>query len=265
MLNLPAAEAQAYLDRAGVLGLIERKMRAGAAAAPIPPNYSDLARLHDLVVSRKVITALEFGVGYSTLVIAHALSENRRRWSDDVAALRLRVAAPFHQHVVDTSANWIEDTRRHLPEELREHATFRRSDCRIAVVGDRICHLYADLPDVCPDFIYLDGPDPAEVKGSVDGVSFSDPARTVLAADLIRLEYLLLPGTFILVDGRTNNARFLRDSFRRRFRYFYSAEGDCHAFELFEPPLGELNRRQLRFCLGPQWLAQAEAEQPQAT
>ena len=30
-----------------------------------------------------------------------------------------------------------------------------------------------------------------------------------MAADLLLMESILLPGTFILVDGRTNNARFL--------------------------------------------------------
>ena len=45
----------------------------------IPPQYSDLARPHYLIRSRKVFSILEFGLGWSTLVMADALKNNKRR------------------------------------------------------------------------------------------------------------------------------------------------------------------------------------------
>ena len=44
---------------------------------PYPPDIPDLVRIHKLVRSRKCFTVLEFGLGYSTLVIADALIHNK--------------------------------------------------------------------------------------------------------------------------------------------------------------------------------------------
>ena len=39
----------------------------------LPPDFKDLARLHHLVLSRKVLTILEFGLGRSSVVFGEAL------------------------------------------------------------------------------------------------------------------------------------------------------------------------------------------------
>jgi hypothetical protein len=72
----------------------------------------------------------------------------------------------------------------------------------------------------------------------------------VMAADLLRLEPLLLPGTAILVDGRSANARFLRAHFYRNWAACYNAEGDVTVLELQEAPLGPVNSSTMRYCLG---------------
>ena len=41
---------------------------------PFEPVVGDLARLHWIVLNRKVLNALEFGSGYSTAIIADAMS-----------------------------------------------------------------------------------------------------------------------------------------------------------------------------------------------
>jgi hypothetical protein len=46
---------------------------------PFPAELDDLIRLHYLVVSRKVTTILEFGVGKSTFVFDQALSHNKTK------------------------------------------------------------------------------------------------------------------------------------------------------------------------------------------
>ena len=96
----------------------------------------------------------------------------------------------------------------------------------------RICHFYDKIPNVVPDFIYLDGPSPKDVKGSVNGLDFQLFDRTGISADTLLMESTFLPGTFILVDGRTNNARFLKNNFQRNFEYFHHKEEDVHTFEL---------------------------------
>jgi hypothetical protein len=105
----------------------------------------------------------------------------------------------------------------------------------------QLCHYYVNLPDIVPDFIYLDGPDPKDVNGDINGLSFKCDERTVMAADILLMEPTLLPGTFILVDGRTNNARFLERNLLRNFRIKCNKESDVTFFELIEEPLGKLN------------------------
>ena len=65
-----------------------------------------------------------------------------------------------------------------------------------------------------PEFIYLDGPHPLDPKENINNVSFQCLERTPISADILLLESTLLPGTRILVDGRTNNVRFLRNNLK---------------------------------------------------
>ena len=46
---------------------------------PFPPDPVDLHRLHSSIRMRKVTTILEFGVGYSTLVMADAIEKIGKR------------------------------------------------------------------------------------------------------------------------------------------------------------------------------------------
>jgi hypothetical protein len=43
---------------------------------PFFPDAEDLCRLHRIIRERKVFNVMEFGIGYSTLVMADALSKN---------------------------------------------------------------------------------------------------------------------------------------------------------------------------------------------
>jgi hypothetical protein len=61
------------------------------------------------------------------------------------------------------------------------------------------------------------------------------------SGDLLLMEPILLPGTLILVDGRTNNARFLQRNFERNWNMVYDAKGDITTFELIEGRLGPYN------------------------
>ncbi len=97
--------------------------------------------------------------------------------------------------------------------------------------------MYDSLPDIVPDFIYLDGPDPKDIKGDINGLSFKCDKRTVMSGDVILMESTLLPNSFILVDGRTNNARFLKRMLLRNWKVNWNVEGDVTTFELDEEPL----------------------------
>lgn len=74
-----------------------------------------------------------------------------------------------------------------------------------------------------------------------------------MSCDILKIEHFLLPGTLIVVDGRTANARFLKANLQREWRHEHDEEGDVHYFEMIEEPLGKWNRRQIEFCLGADW------------
>ena len=61
------------------------------------------------------------------------------------------------------------------------------------------------------------------------------------------IEYFLEPGTFVLVDGRTANARFLKNFLTQKWKYKHDIASDCHYLELIEKPLGKYNKNKLSF------------------
>lgn len=231
--------AEAYWRAEGLDRLIEPHLAPAAGGpAAIAPQVEDLVRLHRLVRERMATTVLEFGIGFSTLVLADALARNETDYRSLPNPPRLRNSKAFQLFSVDASEHWIAATRRRLPPALAPRCHIARSRVVAGTHLGRLCHYYETLPNVVPDFVYLDGPAPADVEGAVNGLDFAIDERTVMAADLLLMESTLLPGAFILVDGRTNNARFLARNFQRPFRRRFDPKADITPFELVEPPLG---------------------------
>ena len=215
---------------------------------PFEPDLGDLARLHWIVLNRKVLTALELGSGHSTAVMANAmsiLSPHFGNW----AAENLRVAQPFHVYAVEEEQWFADITTRRLKPNLTEFATVSRSSVQMILHDNRIATLYTKLPNVSPDFIYVDGPSQFATSEELNGFAFGDQCRMPMSADVLRTEFFLEPGTLILIDGRTANARFLKSYLRRNWRYDHDTIGDVHYFDLKEEPLGRLNRLKMEFCL----------------
>jgi len=211
-----------------------------------PAELDDLIRLHYLVTSRKVTTILEFGVGKSSAVFDHALQVNKASFAEYVSQ-NLRRSNPFECHSVDNNQQWIEECEK---SATTENVTYHYSKCNVGTFNDRVCTYFDPLPNICPDLIYLDGPDQMSPQGSIRGLSTQHLDRLPMSADILAMEHFLLPGTLIVVDGRTANARFLKSSFQRNWSHWHAVDFDQHFFELSEEPLGVYNRRQIDFCLG---------------
>jgi hypothetical protein len=207
----------------------------------IPPHLDDLARIHQLIRERKSFTVLEFGVGFSSLIIADALKRNQDDWDKLETKPKIRNRFMFKCFSVDSSEKWMAIAKSRIPESLAPFISFQFSRVKIGTFNGQLCHFYETLPDIIPDFIYLDGPDPATVEGTVNGLSFQCPERTVMSGDLLLMESTFLPGTFIIVDGRTNNVRFLKNNFKRNYKFNWDKAGDVSTFELTEERLGKYN------------------------
>lgn len=234
----PTAEDQAYWEASGLRATFEA-LPAGTDGAALAPDVNDLVRLHRLVRERPCLTVLEFGIGCSTIAIAHALAACEQERGEAVRAAAPRSSQLFQLFSVDANEGWIRHTRDRLPAELAHRVHVTHSAVRATTFAGRLCHAYDVLPDVVPDLIYLDGPDPADVKGTVSGLSFSIPERTVMAADILLMEPTLLPGTVVVVDGRESNVRFLLRNLQRPFTH--AREGDATILELDEPRLGAID------------------------
>jgi len=242
-------ELNSYIKKEG--GLTTKKVKDPFESVdignkvPFPVELDDLIRLHYLVTSRKVTTILEFGVGKSTKVFDHALNINKLEHNSYITE-NLRRSNLFECHSIDTSRKWIKKTKQ---EFKTDHVTYHQTKCFISSFNGRICTMYKKLPNICPDFIYLDAPDQFSPKGNIRGISTRSPDRVPMAGDILAIEHFLLPRTLIAVDGRTANARFLRANFQRSWTYHYFRNFDQHFFELDESPLGIWNERQISFSL----------------
>ena len=213
---------------------------------PFPPELDDLCRLHYLVRTRKVTTILEFGIGKSTYVLDDALKRNEMEFGPFVKE-SLRRSNPFELHSIDNYQEWIDSVKSQAKLSLSKSTFLHCCDLNIGTFNDRMCTFYEGLPNISPDFIYLDGPDQFSAKGSVRGLSTRHPDSMPMAADILTIEHFLVPGTLIVVDGRAANARFLKSNLQREWTYSYFPEYDQHFFELLEEPLGRYNKDFLDF------------------
>tara|TARA_B100001059_G_scaffold235561_1_gene281637 strand:+ start:11072 stop:11923 length:852 start_codon:yes stop_codon:yes gene_type:complete len=206
------------------------------------PEILDLARLYKLVKKKKPMTILEFGVGYSTLVMAQAIYENKKKLKNNSKIGKIRNTKKFKLYCVDTSKKWINNTKKSLPSHLKDIVNFSVSPVDTITHNSEVCHTYKFIPDVNPDFIYLDGPHPTDPKGKINNVSFKCIERTPISADVCLLESTLIPGSSIFVDGRTNNVRFLKRNLKRKYKFKWDRVGDTTLITLNEKFLGKLNK-----------------------
>lgn len=209
-----------------------------------PPDFFDLVRLHYLLRLRKVRIVLEFGIGKSSSVFVDAIRKNKTEYEEYVNK-NLRVTDPFKVYSIDNNKYWIEKVAKAINK--KEFLEIIFSDCQMSEYNGKICTFYDYLPNIRPDFIYLDGPAQFGVKEQIRGISTDFPDRMPMAADILAIEYFLEPGTMIVVDGRTANARFLKNNLQQNWQYMYDEEFDQSFFLLDEPPLGKWNRRALEF------------------
>lgn len=244
------SEAKEYLESNNVLHLINQKNQKIEGRKS--PDFRDLARLFATVRARKVFTILEFGIGYSTMIMASALKKNYEDWQNLKEKPLIRNSTPFQIYSVDASSKWIEVALSGIPQDYTHIVKAQKSTVVSSTFNGKICHFYNEIPNVIPDFIYLDGPSTMQIKNKDNTSSAwnNNRDRVVMSGDLLRIEPVLLPGTCILVDGRTANARFLSHLFYRRWAVQRDSRGDVTAMELQEPPLGDINQSTLHYTLG---------------
>ena len=211
---------------------------------PFDYDLEDLCRLHWLTLSKKAINTLEFGSGWSTIFIAHACQILNQTFKD---LKDFRVDKNFHVYSLEEDKRYLRITKKRIPSNLKKFVTIIHSKNKIIDYQGKYATKSLNVPNISPDLIYLDGPSQYATNNKIDGFDIKNISRFPMSADLLYIEYFMEPGAFIIVDGRTANARFLKDHFKRNWKYLHDKKGDCHYFDLKEEPLGIHNEKKIKF------------------
>ena len=224
--------------------------RIGETHPVYPPEIADLYALYSRVRNERSVAILEIGSGWSTLVLAKALEENRMSYGDWVSG-NIRHPNPYSLMTVDCS----EFFQRIAIDRLTPHHGETKvlpiiSNVQMTTIQGQACHLFTEIPPFTADFIYLDGPDCDQVTGTTNGMTISFGSNDhkyglPMAADPYLLEHFFWPGTCLVTDGRGANARFLKNIFKRNWDYEYDTKCDQHVFHLNEPSWGMYSSRLL--------------------
>lgn len=140
-------------------------------------NFLDLALLHNAIMSNRSKVVVEFGVGFSTIVMADAL---------------MRVGGKLF--TIDASEKWLENTRAKI---IGDTVEFIHSP--VLTYGGH--HRFAQLPDVVPDAIYLDAPSKSDIP------AWSGPQ---VSSDILYYLPKMKIGSYFVIDGRSTNDSYLK-------------------------------------------------------
>ena len=216
------------------------------------PELNDLYRLYQFIVLNKRTTILEFGSGWSSLIFYLALNDLKKKYSKQVKNLRRN--NPFELIILENEKKYLNISKNRiikfskilkLKQTPKTHYCF--SDVEMTLFNNKIATQYKKLPLCNPDFIYLDGPTQFNVKKDINGINTRHKDMMPMVCDILKFEYFYTPGTIIVCDGRAANAKFLKDHFKRNWKYINDKENDQHIFYLDDPLLGKYNKLQIEF------------------
>jgi hypothetical protein len=153
----------------------------GYPVTALPPQYDDLLNLYLLVKERKPRVVLELGGGYSTLVIARAISE-------------LDTDVVFWS--VDANAHWQARVAAQMPDTLRRFVKYHQAKPIVRQFNGETISAFETLPVSYANFLYVDGGGLAAAYGQ--------------GGDALVLEKNAPSDYAILVDGRKKTVALLK-------------------------------------------------------
>ena len=214
---------------------------------PQPPDLKDLYFLYQFIILNRRTTVLEFGCGYSSLIMHLALKENNKRYGEKKPFERCN--SPYELFSIDNQKKYINIAKKRVLKYSKKisKVNFFYSKARMTIINNNFAVEYSRLPRVNPDFIYLDGPSQWRVNGNKNNFTTAHPDMMPMSCDIIKFENFLTPGTIIVSDGRTANSIFLKNNFKRKWKFIHNKNNDQCYFYLNEEPLGIHNKKQLEF------------------
>ena len=238
-------EVKKFLKKNNVLNLLSEKENIKKTYSPV---LSDLYSLYYLIIHNKRTTILEFGSGWSSLVIIKALIELKNKYSKKKLNLRRRNL--FELFILENEKKYLNITKDRINKKLslkNLRVSYNYSEVQMVNYKGMFATEYKRLPLCNPDFIYLDGPDQFKIKNKINGFTIKHSDMMPMVSDILKFEYFLIPGCMILVDGRGANAKFLKDNLKRNWSYKHLKSFDQHLFILNDPSLGKINNNLIKF------------------
>lgn len=230
---------------------IKKENKKLIQSRPYYPELNDLYRLRQFIIENKRTTVLEFGTGWSTLIILSAVIELEKRYLLKVNKLRKK--DKFKVFVVDNEKKYLNISKKRvfkykkIIKNTKDNINFLFSDVSFEKINNQFCNLYKKIPLCNPDFIYLDGPNLFKIKNSINNFTNRHFDMMPMVANILNIEPFLIPGTIILSDGRTANMIFLKNNFKRNWVYINDKKNDQNILYLDEKPLGKINSEFLKF------------------
>jgi hypothetical protein len=219
---------------------------------PYKPELRSLYRLFQYITLNKRTTILEFGSGWSTFVILLALNENKVKYLNYVKKY-LRRKNPFELFVVENTKKFLNITKERIKKFIKKKKSINTkfeilfSECKMTTFNGLYASEYSKLPLCNPDFIFLDGPSPFDVKKRIHNFTTAHSDLMPMSCDILKFEHFLIPNTMIIAEGRGANVQFLRNNFKRKWLYFNDKKYDLHVLLLNSPSFGNYNNLQLKF------------------
>ena len=213
---------------------------------PYPPDLKDLYILYKIITLNNRLSVLEYGCGWSSVIFYSALLDNKKRLKGKKYP---RCVNPYHLEIIDDNKKYSEISKKRFFNYFKktENVKFNFSKALMTEFLGRYCVYYKNHPLINPDFIYLDGPDQFNIKGSCNGISIRHIDMMPMNSDILKIEYFLVPGTIIVVDGRGANSSFLKNNLQRKWSYKYDKMFDQHIFMLNDQSIGKYNDLLLKF------------------
>ena len=143
---------------------------------PYKPDLRDLYNLYHLIILNKRITILEFGSGWSSIVMLLALNELKKKYSKDVAKLRRN--NPFELFILENEKKNFKITKKKIKNFIKKRnikvkVNFSFSKVNMINYKGNIASEYQNLPLCNPDFVYIDGPDQFNIYKKVNGININ--------------------------------------------------------------------------------------------
>ena len=216
----------------------------------LAPDLNDLYRLYQFIFLNKRTTILEFGTGWSTLIMGIAINDVKNKYYTEFKKLNLRRHNPFEVFTLDTSKKYLNISKKRIlkiKKNIISKVNYCQSDAKMDIFDGKYVSIYNKLPNCNPDFIYVDAPDLANIKGNIQNIKAQHTDMLPMINDILKFENFLIPGTIIIFDGRAANAIFCKNNFKRNWLYYFDEEYDQHLFYLDDVSLGLINQKLLDF------------------